>query len=199
MTKNLLYRDGKRPPVLDVDKRRDTGGWVKVIGTVWMEEVQAYLKAEWIGIFPHPDDPSMEPVDVEPERVPPVPARPPEILFTMPLEGEDEIPLDTEFMIQFSKDMDRESLAGNVELVYSDGDLQPELALHYDAPKQTLVVRPTTPLLPQKTVHLILQRGIRDDDGIPLVGRISSRRAAMRLGDDASTIVMFTFTTQSKQ
>jgi hypothetical protein len=163
------------------------------------EDDDVYVKAEWIGIVPQPDEPGMEPLDAEEESRASPAGPPPEILFTMPLDGEKEIPLDSEFMIQFSKDMDPECFAGNVELSYSaanDGEPQPKLDLRYDAMKQTLVVRPKTRLLPQKTIRLVLRRGIRDEDGIPLMSRIVSRRVAMRLGGDSSVLVVFTFTTQ---
>jgi hypothetical protein len=100
-------------------------------------------------------------------------------------------------MIQFSKDMDPGCFAGNVELSYSDGDMPPELTLHYDTAKQTLVIRTETPLLPQKRVRLVLRRGIQDEEGIPLPSRILSRRAATALGGD-STLAAFTFTTRSE-
>jgi hypothetical protein len=193
-----IWVTGKRAPGLNAEKRRDTGRWVKVIGMVWMDETDvAYVKAEWIGIVPKPTDPSLEPVDVE-EKKPLEPAGPPpEVTFVIPLDGEKDIPLDTEFMIQFSKDMDPECFAGNVELSYSDGDLPPEITLHYDAAKKTLVIRTETPLLPQKRVRLVLRRGIQDEEGIPLPSRILSRRAAAALGGD-STLAAFTFTTRSE-
>ncbi len=122
---------------------------------------------------------------------------PPEVLFVMPLEGEKDIPLDTEFMIQFSKEMDPECFGGNVELGYTDNDgPPPEFELRYDAPKQTLVIRPKVRLLPQKTLQLVFRRGIRSEDGIPLPSRILSRRATMKLGGDSSILAVFTFATQ---
>jgi hypothetical protein len=196
-----IWVTGKRVPGLDADRRRDTGRWVKVIGTVWMEEDDVYVKAEWIGIVPNPNDPEMEPVDIEEEeRSGPV-GPPPEVLFVMPLDGEKGIPLDTEFMIQFSKDMDPGCFTGNVELSYTDSDNDeppPELDLRYDASKQTLVIIPAVPLLPQKRLRLVLRRGIRGEDGIPLESRILSRRAAMKLGGDSSVLALFTFTTRSE-
>jgi hypothetical protein len=163
-----------------------------------MDEADVYVKSEWIGIVPKPDDPDMEPLDAE-EKSEPIPdGTPPEVLFVMPLDGEKDIPLDSEFRIQFSKDMDPECFAGNVELSYigaDDGVPQPTPELRYDAMKRTLVVRPETRLLPQRTIRLALRRGIQDEDGIPLQGRIVSRRVAMSLGGD-SVLVVFTFTTQ---
>ncbi len=103
-------------------------------------------------------------------------------------------------MIQFSKDMDPECFAGNVELSYtdSDNDEQPlELDLRYDASKQTLVIIPEMRLLPQRRLRLVLRRGIRGEDGIPPESRILSRRAAMKLGGDSSVLAVFTFATRS--
>lgn len=195
-----VWVTGKQAPGLDADKRRDTGRWVKVIGAAWMDEDDvAYLKAEWIGIVPNPGDPRLEPVNVEEEARPEPAAPPPEVLFVMPLDGEKEIPLDTEFLIQFSRDMDPECFSGNVALAYTDNDgPPPELELRYDAPKQTLVVRPKVRLLPQKTLQLVLRRGIRSEDGIPLLSRILSRRATKNLEGASSILAVFTFATQSE-
>lgn len=192
-----IWVTGKRAPGLNADKRRDTGRWVKVIGTAWMDESDVYVKAEWIGIVTEPSDASLEPVVVEEEAPLGSVGPPPEVLFVLPIDGEENIPLDTEFMIQFSKDMDPECFGGYVELSYSDGDLQPKLTLHYDVAKRTLVIRPETRLLPQKTVRLVLRGGIRDVDGIPLPPRLLSRRASMKRNED-STLATFTFTTQSE-
>ena len=68
---------------------------------------------------------------------------PPEVAFTLPLEGERSIPLSTEFQVQFSKDMKAGSFNRNVDLLYADDDGVsnpfPDLEIHYDAASRTLM------------------------------------------------------------
>jgi hypothetical protein len=64
-----IWVTGRRPRgkgfELNPRMRRDTGKWLKVTGRPWMDEGMVYLRAEKLEIVPKPDDPSLEPVDVE--------------------------------------------------------------------------------------------------------------------------------------
>jgi hypothetical protein len=91
----------------------------------------------------------------------------------MPLSGERGVPLEGDFRIQFSKDMNRDSFDRNVDLLYADedgdGNPFPDMQISYDAPSRSLIVSPGESLLPGKEIHLILYQGIRDTNGLPLV------------------------------
>jgi len=196
-----IWVTGKRPPDLDPNKRRDTGKWLKIIGLPWMEEDRVYVKAEWIGIVPEPSDASLELVEIEEEADDAPTGPPPEILFTLPMDGERNIPLDTEFHVQFSKDMDPLCFQGSVELVYIEDDgaegefvgIEPR----YEEPVRTLHVKPYQPLEPGRVLRLILYQGIQDEEGRPLLTRILSRRASRLLGPDSKRIAVYSFSTQS--
>ena len=173
-----IWVTGRRPRGgdfrLDPKKRRDTGKWLKVIGQPWEFEETLYLRAEKIELVEKPEDPDLEPVKVVREEDLELPP-PPEIAFTLPLEGERGIALDTEFHVQFSSDMKARSFNRNVDLLYADddgiGNPFPGLEVLYDDTTRTLTVRPNKVLEPGKQIHLILYDDIRDEDGQRIVAR----------------------------
>jgi hypothetical protein len=128
------------------------------------------------------------PADLAPltELPPPKPTKskgpsgpPPEVLFTLPLDQEKGIDLDTEFRVQFSDDMNPNSFAGNVVLEYADENAPPpNLELSYDKLSRTLAVKPDT-LLPAREVRLIIFEGVVNEDGVPLTSTLLSRRASL--------------------
>jgi hypothetical protein len=167
-----IWVTGRRPRgkgfLLDPSKRRDTGEWLNVIGVPFEDGGTLYLRAAKIEIAEEPDDPDLEPVRVarteEKELGPP-----PEVTFSLPIAGEKDIPLESEFRVQFSKDMKSESFHRNVDLLYADddgiGNPFPDLQVTYDGPTRTLTVNPGKPLEPGKEIRLILYDAITDLEG----------------------------------
>jgi hypothetical protein len=107
-----------------------------------------------------------------PER----PKEPPQVVFSLPLDGETEVASATRFAVQFSKDMDESTFAGRVALRYAGatqaGDTAfGHLAATYDAGLRTLTVDPGDPLRAGRIVELLLLPGIADLDGLALVAR----------------------------
>jgi hypothetical protein len=137
----------------------------------------------------------LTPPDTQPRKAPVGP--PPEIAFTLPIDGEQGIALDTEFQIQFTEDMDRESFSGNVALMYSNPSLpKPELTLDYDAMSRTLTVRHET-LMPGQKIYLVLFEGIVGKEGLPLEpAALMSRRASMDRRSGRRKLLTLTYTTQ---
>ena len=173
-----LWVTGKRPRgkgfELNPERRRDTGKWLKVTGNPWTDEGVVYLKARKIEMVPKPEDSDLEPRKVEDELAElEAQEPPPEVVFSMPLAGEKSLPLNSEFRIQFSKDMDDASFDRNVDLIYSDDGPDdhsfPDMQISYDRPSRSLVVISGKVLEPGKEIRLILYRGITDNDGRPLV------------------------------
>ena len=111
-----------------------------------------------------------------PPPPPPRPKRPPEVVFALPLDGEREVPPDSVFKVQFSKDMEEESFKGRVIFRYA-GRPQPgdnaldALRVSYDGGLRTLQVDPGDLLRPGRVVELLLLPGIVDLDGLPLEPR----------------------------
>jgi hypothetical protein len=142
------------------------------------------------------------PEDSEPltELAPPRPSRstgpPPEVLFTLPLDQERGIDLDTTFQIQFSDDMNPQSFAGNVVLEYVDeNEPSPEVELSYDEMSRTLSVQPER-LLPAREVRLIIFDGVVNEDGVPLVPILRSRRASLDRRSGRMKALSLTFFTR---
>jgi hypothetical protein len=173
-----IWVTGHRPRgkdfALNPKMRRDTGKWLKVTGVPWMENEVVYLRAEKLEIVPKPEDSALEPVapeDEEGEEEEPEP--PPEATFSLPLDGERDISLASEFHVQFSNDMNSASFDRNVDLLYADddgtGNPFPDMQIRYDPSSRTLVVMPGRPLEPAKEVHLILYDSIVDQAGERLV------------------------------
>ena len=108
---DAIWITGMRPAGngfrFDPKRRRDTGKWLRVYGRPWTDGGMVYLRAERIELTDPPDDESLEPVDI---RVAEKEAREaeitsPRVVFSLPLDGEREIPLDSEFRVQFSNRM----------------------------------------------------------------------------------------------
>lgn len=191
-----IWVTGRRPRGkdfrLDPDKRRDTGKWLRVIGEPWEYDGTVYLKALKVELADDPDDPDLEPTKVElseEEEMGP----PPEVSFSLPIDGERSVPLDSEFQVQFSKNMKAESFHRNVDLLYSDddgiGNPFPDLAVFYDEPTRTLTVKPNKRLAPGKEIHLILYDTIMDTEGQKLTPVPGAEEVA------SGAAVVLTFTT----
>jgi hypothetical protein len=193
---SAIWVTGRRPRGkgfrLDPAKRRDTGEWLRVVGSPFEENGTVYLRAAKIELAEEPDDPDLEPVRIAPaddkENGPP-----PEVTFTLPIAGEKDIPLGSEFRVQFSKDMNGESFHRNVDLLYADddgiGNPFPDLEVSYDGPTRTLVVRPGKELDPGKEIRLILYDAISDLEGQKLAAEEGSAEV------DPGAAVVLTFTT----
>ena len=96
--------------------------------------------------------------------------------FSLPLDGEREVPRDTVFQLQFSHDMDEASLKDHVLLRYA-GRTQPgdnaldAVRVSYDGGLRTLRIDPGDLLRPGRIVEVLLLPGILDLDGAPLETR----------------------------
>jgi hypothetical protein len=120
---------------------------------------------------PSPDAGALDAPDA-----PPPPLAPPVIVFSLPLDGEREIPPNSVFQVQFSNDMDVDSFEGRVGLRYAGrprpGDRPLDaVKLSYDLGRRALKVDPGDLLRPGRVVELILLPGIVDIDGLPLETR----------------------------
>ena len=114
----------------------------------------------------------------QPEQVTQVaPPIPPEVLFSAPTADETDVPLDTNVRIQFSRDLDPDTLKGHVKVFYSAaqaserGEPQaPPVAARLDYNRGTRVLEITfdQPLQRFRIVTVELGEGITGTDGEPL-------------------------------
>lgn len=177
---------------LDPKRRRDTGKWLRVYGRPWTADGRVYLRAERIEIAEAPADPALEPVDI---RVAEREAReaefgPLRVVFSLPLDGEREIPLDSAFRVQFSNRMVADSFHASVDLLYEndpDANPFPDLEVRYDEGNRTLIVEPHASLEPDREIHLVLYGDIRDEHG----QNIEPEPDAADWGEGAAQVLSF--------
>ena len=165
---------GKRPKgrgfEFDASSRIDTRRWLEVTGTVRQARGLAWIEAE-----------DLREVEPQKERAeeppPPPPAIPPEVLFSAPADEETDVPPDTTVRIQFSRDLDQNSLKGRVRVSYlgaesaERGEPQPpaiEISLQYDPGRRAMEITFARPLERFRTVNVELLEGIAGTDGAPL-------------------------------
>jgi Big-like domain-containing protein len=158
---------------LDASLKRDTGKWIEVIGVPETVGGVTYLKAERVALTTAPT------ASAEAQPPPPPPERPkvpPVVVFTLPLDGESEVPSDSRFVVQFSKDMDEKSFEGHVVVRYVGprlpGDREFDgVHLSYDGGRRALTVDPGDVLRTGRHLEVVLLPGIVDIDGLTLEPR----------------------------
>ncbi len=162
---------------LDPDLRRDTGKWLQVTGRVSVSGRVVTIQATDVVLSKPPSAARPAEAQVQPTPPPPPrPAKPPVVVFSLPLDGEREVSPDTVFQVQFSKDMEEESFRGRVALRYA-GRPQPgdnsldAMRVTYDGGLRTLRVDPGDLLRQGRVVEILLLPGIVDLDGLPLEPR----------------------------
>jgi hypothetical protein len=172
-----VWVTGKKPKGtgfdLDPGLKRDTGKWVVVVGRPETSGSVTYLRALQVEVTSAPTPTAQAaPPPPPPER----PKVPPVVVFSLPLDGDREVPTDGRFQVQFSKDMNEQTFNGRVVLRYV-GRTQPGdrgfdgAKLTYDGGRRTLTVEPGDVLRPGRQIELILLPGIVDIDGLPLAAR----------------------------
>jgi hypothetical protein len=164
---------------LDSGLRRDSGKWLLVTGRVSVSNRVVTIQATDVALSKPRSADAPAQAEAQPPPPPPPtpkPKRPPAVVFALPLDGERDVPPDSVFKVQFSRDMDEESFKGRVLFRYA-GRPQPgdntldALRVSYDGGLRTLQVDPGDILRPGRIVELILLPGIVDLDGLPLETR----------------------------
>ncbi len=172
-----VWVTGKKPKgsgwQLDAGLKRDSGHWLEVVGRVESRNGVVYIRARSVeqGKAPTPTAAAAAPAPP-----PPRPKVPPVVVFQLPLDGETDVPAQSRFVVQFSKDMDETSFKGHVLLRYVGG-IRPGdrdfdgVSMSYDGGRRALTVDPGDLLRRGRRVELLLLPGIVDVDGLPLASR----------------------------
>ena len=168
-----IWVSGVRPRgrgfVLDPDSRRDTREWVRVTGTVRHEPPLVWIEGKTVDLA-KPE--SEGPTDPETARLPPGPS--PEIIFSAPLNGEVDVQTTIVLRVQFSRDIDPESLRDQVAVAYG---LKPDGTAPGPAPTATTTYRPANraveirfaqPLAPFTNVIVAFGDQIKATDGVAM-------------------------------
>ena len=143
----------------DVNRRLDSGRWVKVEGTVHSAKGMAWLEGTTIDLAAAPEETTEVAIDLPPP--PPV-----EILFTAPAEGEADVRPTERIRMQLSRDLDPASLKDNVRLSYAGGDAAAiTFTTSYTKENRALEIKPSEPLQPFRPVKLEMLEGVKGTDG----------------------------------
>jgi len=172
-----VWVSGKKPKgagwTFDAGLKRDTGKWLEVIGRPSTVRGVVTIEASEVSLSKPPTPTSQaEP----PAPPPPRPKKSPVVVFSLPLDREHDMPPNTVFKLQFSKDMEESSFKDRVVLRYA-GQPQPgdreldAVKIDYDGGLRTLSIDPGDLLRPGRVVEILLLPGIVDLDGLPLASR----------------------------
>ena len=167
-----IWVSGLRPRgrgfTLDPDARRDTRDWVRVSGVVRHEAPLVWIEGKVIDLA-KPES------DAPPEIAAPLPPGPaPEIVFSAPLDGETDVATNLVLRIQFSRDLDPESLRNQVAVAYgmrADGSspgTPPASATIYRAANRAVEIRFAEPLAPFTSVVVAFGNEVKATDGVAM-------------------------------
>ena len=170
---------GRKPKgpgwAFDAELKRDTGKWLLVTGRVTTRRGVVTIEATSV-VITKPPSATAEAQPPPPPPPPPRPKKPPVVVFSLPLDGERDVPANTVFRVQFSKDMEESSFKERVVLRYA-GRAQPgdreldAVRVGYDGGLRSLQVDPGDLLRPGRVVEILLLPGIVDLDGMALEPR----------------------------
>jgi Big-like domain-containing protein len=167
-----LWVTGQRPRGkgfnLDVDARVDTGHWLQVAGTVRQGRGLMWIEATQVAM----GKPDLEfHVEAPP---PPIVGPAPEVIFSDPEDGEADVSLKKTVRLQFSRDINPDSLKGNVHWHYAASDSREELpqaklAVRYERATRSVEIKiDADDLARYKNVAVELTDGIAATDGARL-------------------------------
>ena len=143
-----------------------TATWLEVVGRPETHEGVTILNAVSVALTVAPPSAQVQ----HSTRLRGVPG-PVVVVFALPVEGDQAIPADSRFVLQFSAYMDEDSFEGRVRLRYADGTELQGMTWRYEDDRRALIINPGEPLQPGKELELLLLPGICDFSGAPLVPR----------------------------
>lgn len=147
----------------DVNRRLDSGRWVKVEGTVHTARGLTWLDGTTIELAPTPEETTEVAIDVPPP--PPV-----EILFTAPAEGEEDVRTGERIRMQLSRDLDQATLKDHLRLTYIGDDAAAvAFTTNYTKENRALEIKPNEPMQPFRKVKLEILEGVKGTDGGPML------------------------------
>ena len=167
-----LWITGLRPKGKDFDldpgARVDTGRWLEVTGTVTRDGPVLWIAGESVRLATAPAE---TPVEITVPSIASAP--PPAVIFSAPLAGETDVPPTARIRIQFSRDMNAESVqADRVRIRYTGPNTAatapPGFTVAYSELTRSLEIRFKQPLDRFQTVTVALLEGITAIDGLAL-------------------------------
>jgi hypothetical protein len=157
---------------LDTGSRVDSSYWLEVVGTLRSARGLVFVEATTLRLA----KPPAEPPPSEPVARVNVPAPASEVVFSVPTQDEADVSPTAAVRIQFSRDLDRQTLKGRVRVTYparqseQRGESQPpavDFTVTYVEPSRVLEIRFRQALERFRTVQVELLEGIVGTDGVP--------------------------------
>jgi hypothetical protein len=150
---------------LDPTSKRNAGTWLEVTGAIVVENATARLEATAITQSDPEDEPAPEPVAPSPAQPPPT------LIFSVPIDGETDVPRTVTVRAQFSRDMAPDSFADRIRVTYAGDQAEPvpPFTAGYRPANRGLDIRFDEPLVRGASVLIHLLPGITATDGTPLV------------------------------
>ena len=158
---------------LGLDARIDTGRWLQVSGTVKQGRGLLWIdgRAASLSLAQAPADTAVE--EREPAiRVPAAPA--PEVVFSTPTADETDVPVATNVRIQFSRDIDAQTIKGHLRVTYLDAPGDPptastvEFKADYGSVSRVIELKFDKPLERFRTVKVEILEGLLGTDQQPV-------------------------------
>jgi hypothetical protein len=150
---------------LNVTSRLDTDRWLEASGIVRERQGLVWIEASSLRLT--------EPAESEKPEAPPPPPMgpPPEVIFSLPLEGEIDVPSGSAIKVQFSRPMDPGSFGGRIRVSYLGEEglsTTPPFEHDYDGGNRVLILQFEGSFERFRTVRVELLEGIAARDGAPL-------------------------------
>ena len=155
----------------DVNKRIDSGRWVKISGTARTAKGLSWIEGASIELTQAPAEAATE---VAIPLPPPIPV---EVLFSAPTQGEADVRLNERIRLQLSRDLDFASLKDHVRVSYSAseskerGEAEPPaitFTATYTKENRALEIRPNQPWERFRSVTVEFLEGVKGTDGGPM-------------------------------
>lgn len=149
---------------LNPEARVDTGQWIEVTGTVRTGNGLVWIEATKV------DRTTARPQEPPPPPPPALaPAPPPEVIFSVPSDEDTDVPPASNVRIQFSRDLDPETIDRHVLVTYAGQEAATiPFKARFDPTNRVLSLTFEQPFERYRTVRVELREGILGTDGQPL-------------------------------
>jgi hypothetical protein len=163
-----LWVTGLRPRVNNVElnlrTRTDTDRWFAVEGTLKRDRGLVWIEGRRMAAAPVPAS-----------ALPPAPLRaedraPAEVMFSLPVDGETDVPTTTTVRIQFTRPIDTASLDGRIRVTYlgEPTATSPAFVTDYTTADRVVTLRFRLPLARFRTLVVEVAEGVTALDGSPV-------------------------------
>jgi hypothetical protein len=149
----------------DPSMRLDTSRSLEVTGIVRSERGLVWIEASKLALSDEAAPAAIVEAPIRP------PAQPPQVAFSLPVDGETEVSPAIKVRVQFTRDMAADTFRDRVRVSYANANAAgppPSATIAYRRDNRVLEITFATPLERFSTVKVELLEGITAFDGVPL-------------------------------